>query len=207
MKNLLTSKQQRVLNFMKDYERQFNEMPTYEQIAEGLGIKYFNSVRQYLLALKEKGYLEIEENKKRGVKLKTKDEETVNIPLIGSVSCGMPMFAEANIEGYIPVQKNFFKNQFKKYFFLKAQGDSMNEAGIDDGDLLLIESRSTANPGDKVLALIGDEATVKFYKLGNGYAVLLPKSTNPDHKPIIVKDNLAVQGIVVEIIKGSDLRI
>jgi len=190
---------------MKDYERQFNEMPTYEQIAEGLG-KDMKKMKIKIIEDDDKKF-EIEENKKRGVKLKTKDEETVNIPLIGSVSCGMPMFAEANIEGYIPVQKNFFKNQFKKYFFLKAQGDSMNEAGIDDGDLLLIESRSTANPGDKVLALIGDEATVKFYKLGNGYAVLLPKSTNPDHKPIIVKDNLAVQGIVVEIIKGSDLRI
>ncbi|HBG81410.1 TPA: repressor LexA [candidate division CPR2 bacterium] len=207
MEDTLTSKQQRVLNFIKDYTSENFMSPTYEEIAKALDLKYVNSVRQYLTALEEKGFINIEEHKSRGIRLMASIIETINIPVVGSVSCGTPLFAEANIQGYIPVQKNFLKNIFKRYFFLKAEGDSMNEAGIEDGDMLLVESTNSANPGDKILALIGDEATIKFYKLGNGYAVLLPKSSNPEHKPIIVKENLSIQGIVVEIIKSRDLEI
>jgi repressor LexA len=207
MEKTLTPKQQKVLAFIRNYFTQHGVAPTYEEIAQALDLKYVNSVRQYLLALHEKGFIDIEENKSRGIKLIESSIETINIPLIGTVSCGTPIFAGENILTHIPVQKNFLRNMFKRYFFLKAQGDSMNEAGIEDGDLLLVESASTANPGEKVLALIGDEATVKFYKLGDGYCVLLPKSSNPEHKPIIVKENLAIQGVVVEIIKSGDLRI
>lgn len=208
MKNkFLTPKQESVLNFIKSYHSENGIMPTYEEIAEGLGFRYFNSVRQYLVSLQEKGFIDIEENKNRGIKLNDDSIQTVQIPLVGKVSCGSPIFAEANIEGFIPVQKNFLKSLFKSYFFLKANGDSMNEAGIEDGDLLLIEKRENAQPGEKVLALIGDEATVKFYKLGDGYAVLLPKSSNPEHKPIIVNESLSIQGVVVEVIKAEDLKI
>lgn len=207
MEYSITPKQQKVLNFIREYFRANNQMPTYEEIADALEIRYFNSVRQYLQTLKLKGFLDIEENKSRGIKLKDNIIETINIPLVGTVSCGSPILATENIEGYIPVQKNFVQNPYKQYFFLKAQGDSMNEAGIEDGDLLLIERKETADPGEMVLALIGDEATVKFYKLGNGYAILLPKSNNDRHKPIIVKDSLSIQGIVVEVIKAEDLKV
>jgi len=206
MEKQITPKQQRVLSFIREYFRTNNEMPTYEEIADSLSIRYFNSIRQYLQILKLKGFLDIEEHKSRGIKLNDEIIETINIPLVGSVSCETPILATENIEGYVPVQKSFVSNPYKQYFFLKAQGDSMNEAGIEDGDLLLIEKKETASPGEMVLALIGDEATVKFYKLGNGYAVLLPKSRNPEHKPIIVKDNLSIQGIIVEVIKARDLK-
>lgn len=125
--------------------------------------------------------------------------QTVKIPLLGSVACGIPIFADENIEAEISISKEMIKSGYK-YFLLKAEGDSMNLAGIMDGDLLLIRQQQDANTGDRILALIDDEATVKEYNRNNGMVILKPKSTNKIHQPIILTSDFKIQGIVEEVI-------
>lgn len=122
--------------------------------------------------------------------------QTVDIPLVGTVACGTPVLAEENIEGMIPVSTKLAKSPHR-YFLLKAEGDSMNEKGINDGDLVLVRQQLTAHNGDMIVALVDDEATIKeFYRLGD-IIILKPKSTNKQHKPIVLTKDFQVQGVVV----------
>ena len=122
--------------------------------------------------------------------------QTVDIPLVGTVACGTPVLAEENIEGMIPVSTKLAKSPHR-YFLLKAEGDSMNEKGINDGDLVLVRQQLTADNGDMIVALVDDEATIKeFYRLGD-IIILKPKSTNKQHKPIVLTKNFQIQGVVV----------
>ena len=125
--------------------------------------------------------------------------QTVKIPLLGSVACGIPIFADENIEAEVSISIEMIKSGYK-YFLLKAEGDSMNEAGVNNGDLLLIRQQPDANNGDRVLALIDDEATVKEYNKNGGMVILKPKSTNKIHQPIILTSNFRIQGVVEEVI-------
>lgn len=124
---------------------------------------------------------------------------TVEVPLIGAVTCGTPALAEENIQTYIPVSTALAKKG-SKYFILRAIGDSMNQAGINSGELLLIRQQDTAQDGEKVVALINDEATVKIFERANGVVVLRPKSSNKTYKPIILTDNCIIQGVVVAVL-------
>lgn len=121
---------------------------------------------------------------------------TVDVPLIGTVACGAPILAEENIQGYFKVSITLAKPSHK-YFLLRAQGDSMNNAGIKDGDLVLVKQADVAEEGQDVVALIDDEATIKRLKMGNNTAILEPKSSNKLHKPIIVHEDFRIQGIVI----------
>ena len=127
---------------------------------------------------------------------------TIDVPLVGVVACGIPVFAEENIQAHIPVSTELAKKG-SKYFLLRASGDSMDLAGINSGDLLLIRQQETAEDDDRVVALINDEATVKVFKRANGAVVLQPKSTNTNHKPIILTDNCMIQGVVVAVLPGD----
>ena len=125
--------------------------------------------------------------------------QTVDIPLVGTVACGTPVLAEENIEGMIPVSTKLAKSPHR-YFLLRAEGDSMNEKGINDGDLVLVRQQLTADDGDMIVALVDDEATIKeFYRLGDT-VVLKPRSTNKQHKPIILTKDFQIQGVVVTVI-------
>lgn len=127
---------------------------------------------------------------------------TIDVPLVGVVACGIPVFAEENIQAHIPVSTELAKKG-SKYFLLRASGDSMDLAGINSGDLLLIRQQETAEDNDRVVALINDEATVKVFKRANGAVVLQPKSTNTNHKPIILTDNCMIQGVVVAVLPSD----
>ncbi|MFA5197312.1 MAG: transcriptional repressor LexA [Patescibacteria group bacterium] len=201
----LTSKQQRILNAIREFMRQENRMPTRSELAEQLGFKSANSIQQYFSVLKEKGYLELDRHKNRGVSLEGEKPMVINIPLVGTVSCGNPILAQENIEAYIPTDQRLIKNRTNKYFFLTAHGDSMDLAGIEDQDLLLVEGRTIASPGEIVVAVIGDEATVKYYKPTNGYIALVPKSKNSAHQPIILTSDFIIQGVVKKVIKQENL--
>jgi repressor LexA len=124
---------------------------------------------------------------------------TVNIPLVGSVACGLPILAQENIETYIPVSTAIAKKG-SQYFLLRACGDSMNETGINDGDILLIRQQSYADSGKRVVALINDEATVKILDRHKDAVILRPKSSNSTHKPIIVTDDCQIQGEVIAVL-------
>jgi len=125
----------------------------------------------------------------------------VRIPLVGSAPCGNPLLGEENIEEYINVPKSKIKPG-NKYFILRASGDSMNLAGILDGDLVLCRYGVKGETGDRVVALLGDNVTIKVYgPRENGIRLLLPKSTNKVHMPITPEEGDTVQGVVQEVLE------
>lgn len=123
----------------------------------------------------------------------------ISIPVLGNVACGYPLFAEENIETEISISSKLIKKD-KNYFILRAVGNSMDKANIDDGDLVLIRKEQTAEDGDRVVALIDDEATIKEFKNNGDHIVLLPKSTTKEHQPIILTRDFKIQGIVDRVI-------
>jgi len=130
--------------------------------------------------------------------------EMVEVPLVGSAPCGEPLLGENNVEEMIMVEKSKIKPG-ARYFVLLASGDSMNKAGINDGDLVLCRFSEKGETGDRVVALLGGEnVTIKYYDKKDGRRILLPKSTNNTHQPIIPEEGDTVQGIVQEVIKRSD---
>jgi len=121
---------------------------------------------------------------------------TVDVPLVGVISCGAPIFAEENIEAYVPVSVSLV-SPGHRYFLLRASGDSMDLSGINDGDLLLVCQQPTADNGQRVVALIDDDATVKQIEVTDDVVILRPKSTNKEHQPIILDRDFLIQGVVV----------
>jgi repressor LexA len=131
--------------------------------------------------------------------------ETVKVPLVGYAPCGGPLVAPENMQGEIEVQKSKLRLG-AKYFVIQAVGDSMNLAGIQDGDLLLCRAAEKADTGDRVVAILeGEKVTVKVYgPRENGVRLLLPKSTNTIHRPITPAEGDSVQGIVQEVLPEMD---
>lgn len=131
---------------------------------------------------------------------------TVEVPLVGMAACGTPLLAEENIEAMIPVSINLARPGHR-YFFLRAKGNSMDKADINNGDLVLVRQQQTAETGDVVVALIDDEATIKEFKRTPTAVVLTPRSSSKEHHPIILTNEFQVQGVVVTAISGLDDRI
>ncbi len=198
MNKSLTPKEQAILSYIKEFIRNRPTSPTLEEIRKHFGYDSLNSVQKTIVSLEKKGEITRKKFKRRNISLTSEDNNhTFPIPIIGNVACGAPILASENIEGYFPTDTQFLKGSPKKYFYLHARGDSMDNAGIHDGDLVLIHQQTTANDGDQVVALINDSATIKILKKGKGYIALVPKSSNSEHKPIILRENFSVQGIVV----------
>lgn len=203
MTNNLSDKDKKAYALIRNKIIHYGESPSLREINEVTGGRSPRSASLVINRLIESGLI-----KKTGRQLiltglqKTASVSTVDVPLVGAVTCGTPALAEENILEYIPVSTGLAKKG-SKYFLLRAVGDSMNLAGINSGDLLLIRQQDTAKEDDKVVALINDEATVKIFKRANGAVVLQPKSTNKDHKPIILTNNCIIQGVVVAILPGD----
>ncbi len=126
-------------------------------------------------------------------------KKTFRVPILGMAPCGNPFYAEENTEGYIDVNATKIKSGYN-YFVLRASGDSMNLAGIEDGDLVLCRQQIKAYSGDRVVSLLGDNVTIKMYNKKGGRRILLPKSTNKSHMPITPEEGDTVQGVVQEIL-------
>lgn len=203
MNQTLSPIERKALEFISKLTREGNS-PSVRRIMEHLGYKSTRSVSLIIQSLIEKNLLAKRPNGKLRLleDIQNNDSLTVNIPLVGNVPCGTPLLAVENIETTISVTRSLVKSP-NKYFILRASGDSMNEAGIKDGDLLLIKQQPTACEGDRVVALINDEATVKSIHFGDGAAILMPRSTNKNHKPIIVRDDFIVQGIVKAVLPSK----
>ena len=118
------------------------------------------------------------------------------VPVIGQVAAGSPIFADENIEDYIHVSRNLARGS-ARYFALRVRGDSMDAVAIKDGDIVLVRAQAIADPGERVIALIGDDATVKVFRPGPDAIVLEPRSTNRSHRPIVVERDFRIQGVVV----------
>jgi len=122
--------------------------------------------------------------------------QTVDVPLVGSVSCGSPVLAEENIEAFFKVTTVLARPPHR-YFLLRAKGDSMNKKGIREGNLILVRQQATARNEEVVVALVDGEATIKEFQKSSNIVILQSRSTNPAHKPIVLTDNAAIQGVVV----------
>jgi len=205
MNTELTSKQKLLLNIIKDYRRKHGSSPTLDTLREMLGLGFINSVVHLLGKLEEKGYIQRSKGIQGGIIPIGDEHKTVNVPVVGAVACGLPLLAQENIEGYISTDKKLITDDPKKYFFLSVVGDSMDLAGINNGDMVLVHSQPTANPEDRAVALVDEEATIKFIRPGDGYVALVPKSSNPTNKPIILHSDFSIQGVVKAVFKKEML--
>ena len=203
--NELSPKQKILLQLVRDFQRKHGHSPTLGELGKMFDTKHINTIVQLLEKLQEKGFIERIPGEERGIKVSQEGQQTIDIPVVGSVACGLPLLAQQNIEGYTPTDKKFITDDPKKYFYLRAVGDSMNLAGIDNGDLVLVHSQPTAAPEDRAVALIDDEATIKYVRPGDGYVALVPKSSNPDNKPIILHSDFSIQGIIKAVFKKEML--
>jgi repressor LexA len=182
--------------FIKDYQIENGSSPSYRKIMHALKMSSLNLVQTYVLALEEQGRIQRTELGNIHLPPKLNTGETVCVPLVGQIACGVPTFAEEHIESIFTLPKDIFGNG--KLFMLKAFGNSMIDVGIDDGDLLVIKQQSTANDGEIVVALVDDEATLKrIYHKGNKI-ILHPE--NKEMEDIVVTE-CQVQGVLVSCIK------
>jgi repressor LexA len=182
--NELTKRQKEVFDFISRTVEENAIPPTIREIGKKFKIKSTNGVRAILSALSRKGYIRRKPLVSRGIELfKSVRANLVSVPLVGRISAGLPVLAVENIEGTIGIDKTLFPGE--GIFFLKVNGDSMRDAGILDGDYVLAQQQSIAQKGEIVVALIGDEATVKRYFPEKNKVRLEP--ANPDYGPIIVE--------------------
>ncbi|MCF7846367.1 MAG: transcriptional repressor LexA [Candidatus Peribacteraceae bacterium] len=208
---MLTTRQNRFLELLRSYIQLHGDSPTLSEMKVWMEendwgpVASLNSVKQYLDALAEKGLIE-RESRKRGITLTDGEVETKKIPLVDSrVSCGSgSAFIEDTASDFLEVSKKLIRN-FNNAFAFRCEGDSMNEAGIDDGDCVIVQPQSNdIRDGDLVLANVGDCGIVKKFKRSGDTISLLPQSSNPVHKPIFLhsSDEGAIVGKIVSILKS-----
>ena len=202
----LTPKELEAVRHIRNYVAHYGRTPSVRELMRELKYKSPRSVQDLLEKLEEKKV--VKRTKTGSIQLKNDPEsssshaQTINVPIVGTVSCGTPIWAEENIESFVAVSTAIAKSG-TKYFLLHASGDSMNKAGINDGDLVLVKQQSSAQNGDKVVALIDDKATIKEYKHAGNTIILQPKSTNHEHAPIILTEDFQIQGIVENVIPNT----
>lgn len=184
----LTTKQQRIYEFLTDFSRRNGYAPSVREICEGLELNSTSTVFGHLETLEKKGYIRRGTGKNRAIEIisdKDLRSDIVHIPLIGRVAAGVPILAEQNIEGYFSVNSDALPHS-DPLFMLKVKGDSMINIGIHNGDQVIVASTPTAENGDVVVAMIDNEATVKTFYKEKGHYRLQPENDAMD--PIIVKE-------------------
>lgn len=194
----LSEKELRAIRHIRNGLMQRGKAPTVRELAAALGYRSPRSASDVLASLEARGIVKRIGRTLRLLKDPEEDRfraRTVDVPLVGTVAAGTPILAEENIQAMVPVSVSLAKPQHR-YFLLRVSGDSMNRAGIQDGDLVLVQQQSTADEGEKVVALIDDEATVKVLKRSRDAVLLVPRSTNPKHTPIVLTQEFQVQGVV-----------
>jgi repressor LexA len=200
--DLLSQKSREAMKYIRDWVMENGSMPSTRQLMIVMGYKSPRSTMLLMEELASEGLIEKKEDGSyRFIKDLGEGEvtRTVSVPLVGFVAAGSPILAEQNIEAMIPVSTQLVRPN-NRYFLLKVKGDSMNLADINDGDLILVRQQLTAENGNIVVALIDDEATVKeFYRKGD-IVMLIPRSTNSEHQPIIGTYDLKIQGLMVAVI-------
>ena len=193
----ISSKQQEILDYIKNEILNRGFPPAVREICEAVHLKSTSSVHSHLEDLEKNGYIRRDETKHRAIEIIDDNfnlarREVVNVPLVGTVAAGQPILAVENIETYFPVPAEFMPNE--QSFMLRVKGDSMVNAGIFDGDQVLVKQQTSAENGDIVVALVEDSATVKTFYKEDGYYRLQPENDYMD--PILVQDNLQILGKV-----------
>ena len=189
-KEKLTDKQTQILEYIRHEILSKGYPPSIREICQAVDLKSTSSVHAQLSSLEAKGYIRRDLTKSRSIEIIDDDfsltkRELVNIPIVGTVSCGQPILAEQNIEDYFPVPPEYIHNTNNQTFMLRVKGDSMINVGIYEKDLVIVEQCSSARNGEIVVALIEDSATVKTFYKENGYIRLQPENDYMD--PILVE--------------------
>ena len=193
----ISKKQQEILDYMKNEILNRGFPPSVREICEAVNLKSTSSVHSHLEALEKNGYIRRYATKPRAIEIIDDNfnlvrREVVNVPLIGTVAAGEPILAVENIENYFPIPAEYMPNA--QSFLLRVKGESMINAGIFNGDQVLVKQQSTASNGDIVVAMVDDCATVKTFYKENGYYRLQPENDNMD--PIIIHGNVEILGKV-----------
>ena len=185
----ITKKQTEILEYIKSQILNKGYPPSVRDICTAVNLKSTSSVHAHLETLEKNGYIRRDPTKPRAIEIldesfNMRRREMVNVPVVGTVAAGQPILAEQNIDSYFPIPSEYMPNE--QSFILKVKGESMVNAGILDGDSVLVMQQTTARNGDIVVALIEDSATVKTYYKENGHYRLQPENDTMD--PIIVDD-------------------
>ncbi|HHT65788.1 MAG: transcriptional repressor LexA [Caldicoprobacterales bacterium] len=203
MAQALSEKQKKILNFLKKEIRTKGYPPSVREICDAVGLKSTSTVHGYLERLEKKGLIRRDPTKPRAIEILDDTtyvfkKELINVPIVGQVTAGQPILAVENIEDTFPIPAEYLHNHSNDVFMLSVRGESMIEAGILDGDLVIIEKKPTAQNGDMVVALIEDEATVKTFYKEKDHIRLQPE--NAAMEPIIVRD-VSILGKVIGVIR------
>ncbi|HVZ32846.1 MAG TPA: transcriptional repressor LexA [Polyangiaceae bacterium] len=188
----LTKRQAQTLDFIRQSIEERGYPPTLREIGESMGIRSTNGVNDHLRALERKGYLRREDMKSRALRLVGQqaeaaagaDESSVDVQVLGRVAAGLPLLAEENVVDTVRVDRMLVRGG-REVFGLRVQGDSMINAGILNGDYIFVRKQASADRGEIVVALIGDEATVKYYFPEKDYVRFQP--ANDQMAPILVR--------------------
>ncbi len=197
----ISKKQLEILEYIKAQILERGFPPSVREICEAVGLKSTSSVHSHLETLEKNGYIHRDPTKPRAIEIlddtfNLTRREVVNVPMIGQVAAGQPLLAQESIENYFPIPMEFMPN--KQTFMLKVKGDSMINAGIFDGDMVLVEQMSVASNGEIVVALVDEGATVKRFYKEDGLYRLQPENDFMD--PIIVTD-VSILGKVIGVFR------
>lgn len=185
----ITEKQQEILDCIKQEILNKGYPPTVRELCDAVNLKSTSSIHSHLETLEKNGYIRRDPSKPRTIEIVDDNfnltrREVVNVPIVGEIAAGQPILAVQNIDNYFPVPTEYMPNQ--QTFMLKVKGDSMINAGIFNGDTLIVKQQDTARNGEIVAALVDDSATVKTFYKEDGHIRLQPENDSMD--PIIVPD-------------------
>ncbi len=197
----VSERRKKILEFIKDEVNDKGYPPSVREIGEAVGLKSSSTVHGHLIKLEEMGYIRRDPSKPRAIEvlddINVPKLRAIDVPVLGRVTAGTPILAVENIEEYFPIPKNFINHE--DVFILRIKGDSMIEAGIFDGDYVLVSQQESADNGEIVVALLaGEEATVKrFFHEGNRIRL---QPENPTMEPIYSND-VAILGKVIGVFR------
>ena len=203
----MTQRQEDILRFINDFINRNGFPPSYREIGSHFDIKSTFGVKRHIDALIKKGYIQIGDKSNRSISLtdqsyslfdRVRENSSTEIPILGRVAAGYPVFAEENIEGTLVIDSSLIKGN-EKLFGLKVRGDSMIEDGIFEGDTVIVKSQNKAANNDIVIAMVDNDTTVKRYRNKNSQIELIP--ANKNYQPILVsgKNDFSILGKVIGI--------
>ncbi|HEY1420473.1 MAG TPA: transcriptional repressor LexA [Candidatus Dormibacteraeota bacterium] len=197
----LTERQSKILDYIRQVTRTRNYPPSVREIGENVGLSSSSTVHNHLNQLERRGLIKRDPSKSRTVQLvqdvdvDQQRRNAISVPVVGNVAAGAPILAEQNIEEHMLLSSDLAQEGF---FLLRVRGDSMINAGIFDGDMVLVRPQHEAPTGSIVVALVDGEATVKRFERGNGHVRLVAE--NPAYEPIVTS-NVSLVGVVRGVIR------
>lgn len=209
MKNELTDRQKSIFEFIKNYINDNGYPPTYREIGYEFDISSTFGVKRHIDALIKKNYLSIAKNSNRTLSINeihfdpsssNKENQILELPIVGRVAAGQPILAEENIEGTFCVDKSLIGGK-SNCFALKVKGDSMINAGIFEGDIVIINPQRDANNGEIIVALLGAEATLKRFEKKNNNFALIPENDNYERIGVSKNDDFSIVGKAIGVFR------